>query len=330
MADSDFMRVLVADDDPLTLHMVTYRLKQLGHEVVGCADGEQALAALSTDEPPRLAILDWMMPEPDGLALCRYIRNRSTGPYIYTILLTGKDERQDRLAGLQAGADDYLTKPFDLEELEARVRIGQRIVDLENKLVAAHEALKRQAMQDPLTGALNHGAILDMLYRELARAQREHHPLSVILADLDEFKRINDRHGHLVGDHVLVEATRRFQHNLRPYDAVGRYGGEEFLIVLPASDPTTAVGQAERIRLALSQHPILVDGVELTVTVSQGVSTWMEPEDPDPAGLINAADNALYLAKNSGRNRVEYLAYDVKARPSISISLPTPSSYESQ
>ncbi|RMH36233.1 MAG: diguanylate cyclase [Nitrospirae bacterium] len=322
------MRVLVADDDPVTLHMVTYRLTQLGYEVIGCADGPQALAALESNDPPRLAIVDWMMPEPDGLALCRYIRTRSAGPYIYTILLTGKDEKQDRLIGLQAGADDYLTKPFDLQELEARVRIGQRIVDLENKLVAAHEALKKQAMQDPLTGALNHGAILDILFRELARAQREHHPLSIILADLDEFKRINDVYGHLVGDHVLVEATRRFQHNLRPYDAVGRYGGEEFLIVLPASDPPTAMGQAERIRLALSQHPFLVGGTELTVTVSQGVSTWMEPQDPDLVGLINAADNALYLAKNSGRNRVEYLAYDAKARPSISISLPTPSFYD--
>ena len=194
------MRVLVADDDPLTLHMVVYRLQQWGHEVVQCSDGTEAWKFLQEEELPQVAIFDWMMPGHDGVELCQKIRAQSQNPYVYIILLTGKDDTQDMIAGLEAGADDYLCKPFHLGELEARLRSGKRIVDLQAELITARETLRIQAMQDPLTQALNHGAILESLHRELARAQRDDLPLSLIMADLDDFKQVNDKFGHLAGD----------------------------------------------------------------------------------------------------------------------------------
>ena len=307
------MRVLVADDDPLTLHMVDYRLRQWGHDVVTCVDGVEAWKILQTDELPQVVILDWMMPGLDGLEVCQRIRARSTDPYVYVILLTGRDDTQDLIAGLEAGADDYLSKPFHLGELEARLRSGKRIVDLQSELIAARETLRIQAMQDPLTKALNHGAIIEYLHRELARAQRDDLHLSLIMADLDDFKQVNDTYGHLAGDYALVEATRRFHECLRPYDAIGRYGGEEFLIVLPGSDSTTAIKQAERIQAALSDEPILIPGSAITITVSQGVTTWKTPFSDDVRALINAADSALYLVKSSGRDGIEYISYDKDA-----------------
>ena len=178
------------------------------------------------------------------------------------------------------------------------------------ELITARETLRIQAMQDPLTHALNHGAILENLHRELDRAQRENLPLSVIMADLDDFKRVNDTFGHLAGDYVLVEVTRRFHECLRSYDSIGRYGGEEFLFVLPGCDAATAIAQAERIQASLSHEPILVPGSSVQITVSQGVTTWRMPFADDVRGLINAADSALYLVKSSGRDGVEFMAYE--------------------
>ena len=316
------MRILVADDDPLTLHMVVYRMRQWGHEVVTCSDGEEAWKILESDQLPQVAILDWMMPKLDGVQVCQKIRARSSDPYVYVILLTGRDDTQDLIAGLEAGADDYLCKPFHLGELEARLRSGKRIVDLQAELIDARESLRIQAMQDPLTKALNHGAIMDYLHRELARAKRDKLALSVIMADLDEFKRVNDSFGHLAGDYVLVEATKRFRDCLRPYDAIGRYGGEEFLIVLPGSDAETAMKQAERIQSSLSNDPILVSDSTIPVTVSQGVTTWEGSYADDVRAIVGAADNALYLVKSSGRDGIEFLNVDEEqhARPLIAPS----------
>ena len=308
------MRILVADDDPLTLHMVVYRMRQWGHEVVTCADGEEAWNILQSDALPHVAILDWMMPGLDGVQVCQKIRARSDHPYMYVILLTGRDDTQDLIAGLEAGADDYLCKPFHLGELEARLRSGKRIVDLQAELIEARESLRIQAMQDPLTKALNHGAIMDYLHRELARAQRDDLPLSIIMADLDEFKQVNDTFGHLAGDYVLVEATQRVRECLRPYDAIGRYGGEEFLIVLPGSDAATAMKQAERIQGSLSGDPILLSDSAIPVTVSQGVTTWDGSCSDDVRALVSAADNALYLVKSSGRDGIEFLAFEQEPR----------------
>ena len=304
------MKILVVDDDPLTLHMVVYRLRQWGHEVVSCTDGDSAWKELEGGMAPNVAILDWMMPGMDGPDLCQKIRARTDCPYVYVVLLTGRNNPEDRIAGLDAGADDYLTKPFHLGELEARLRAGKRIVDLQNELISARETLRIQAMQDPLTQILNHGAILEMLLGEINRAHREVQPISLILADLDGFKNVNDTYGHVVGDQVLIEVARRMRNCLRSYDAIGRYGGEEFLVVLPNSDDSQAIQLAERIQVSISSEPFRSHHVDLTVTVSQGVTTWREPDSIPIERLIHAVDQALYQVKNSGRNGVEHVQFD--------------------
>jgi len=305
------LRVLVVDDDPLTLHMVVYRLRQWGHDVVSANDGDAAWEMIETDPAPNVAIMDWMMPGMSGLELCTRIRKRVDVPYIYIILLTGRNNPEDLIAGLDAGADDYLTKPFHLGELDARLRAGKRIVDLQNDLIATRETLRIQAMQDPLTQILNHGAILDALLREVDRAHRQHQPVSVILADLDGFKGVNDTYGHIVGDQILIEVAERMRRCLRSYDSIGRYGGEEFLMVLPNSEADQALSLAERIRLAISTVPFPYKNMDLNVTLSQGVTTWREPYPFPLERLIQTADGALYLVKNAGRNGVEYAHFDL-------------------
>jgi two-component system cell cycle response regulator len=305
------MRVLVVDDDPLTLHMVVYRLRQWGHEVVSANDGTSAWELIESTPAPNVVIMDWMMPGISGPELCRRIRGRAGAPYLYVILLTGRNHYEDLIAGLDAGADDYLTKPFHLGELDARLRAGKRIVDLQNELISTREALRIQAMQDPLTQILNHGAILDALLREVDRAHRQHQPVSIILGDLDSFKAVNDTYGHIVGDQILIEVAERMRACLRSYDSIGRYGGEEFLMVLPNSDADQALSLAERIRMAVSNTPFRYKDLELHVTLSQGVTTWTEPYPFPLDRLIQTADGALYLVKHAGRNGVEYAHFDL-------------------
>ena len=322
------MRILVVDDDPLTLHMVVYRLRQWGHEVISCTDGDSAWKVLEGGMVPNVAILDWMMPGLNGPELCQKIRSKKDCPYVYIVLLTGRNNPEDLIVGLDAGADDYLTKPFHLGELEARLRAGKRIVDLQNELISARETLRIQAMQDPLTQILNHGAILDALLNEINRAQREHQPLSLILADLDGFKNVNDSYGHVAGDQVLIEVSRRMRNCLRSYDSIGRYGGEEFLIVLPNSDDSQALRLAERIRVAVCSEPFRFHHVALTVTVSQGVTTWTNPDSIPIEQLIQAADQALYGVKNSGRNGVQHVEFDHLAGESFAPMFVSPISSE--
>ena len=323
------MKVLVVDDDPLTLHMVVYRLRQWGHEVVSCTNGDSAWKVLEGGMVPNIAILDWMMPGLNGPELCQKIRSKKDCPYVYMVLLTGRNNPEDLILGLDAGADDYLTKPFHLGELEARLRAGKRIVDLQNELIATQETLRLQAMQDPLTQILNHGAILDALLNEINRSQREHQSLSLILADLDGFKCVNDSYGHVAGDQVLIEVARRMRNCLRSYDAIGRYGGEEFLVVLPNSDESQALQLAERIRLAICSEPIRFSHAELTVTISQGVTTWTNPDSIPINRLIQAADQALYGVKHSGRNGVQHIMFDHLTDESFAPILVSPITSES-
>ncbi len=323
------MKILVVDDDPLTLHMVVYRLRQWGHEVISCTDGDSAWKVLETGTIPNVAILDWMMPGMNGPDLCQKIRSRTDCPYVYIVLLTGRNNPEDRITGLDAGADDYLTKPFHLGELEARLRAGKRIVDLQNELIATRESLRIQAMQDPLTQILNHGAILDLLMSELNRAHREVQPLSLILADLDGFKNVNDTYGHVTGDQVLIEVARRMRNCLRSYDAIGRYGGEEFLVVLPNSDDSQAIQLAERIQVAISSEPFRSHHVDLTVTVSQGVTTWNEPSPIPVERLIQTVDQALYRVKHSGRDGVEHTVFDHQGEETVSEAYVSPLIFKS-
>ncbi len=316
--DSQDMEVLIADDDPVSLHLLKAKLLKWQYKVTICTDGLEAWRIMQEDSPPRLVILDWMMPGLDGIEICHNIRTYRNTPYIYILLLTSRGETADLVAGMEAGADDYLTKPFNVEELEVRLRAGRRILKLQEELIAAHEMMRIQATHDRLTGVLNRGAILEHMERELARAQRENLPLSVILVDLDNFKTINDTHGHLVGDEVLVEATQRMRSCIRPYDHLGRYGGEEFLIILPKSDAKNAIGQAARIGEAIGEKIYELTNLEVPVTCSQGVTTWTSGSSVSIESLLRTADGGMYLAKHGGRNRVEFIEFDQKNVQTIS------------
>ena len=305
------MRILIADDSIVSRHLLEATLRKWGYEVAVACDGLEAWGILQGENPPRLAILDWVMPGLTGPEVCKRVREISRGQeanYTYILLLTSKSQLEDLIEGMESGADDYLTKPFDHHELKVRLRAGTRIVDLERELVAAREELREQATKDFLTRIWNRSSILDIFQREMTRAERERRPLGVVLADLDRFKSVNDNHGHFAGDAVLREFTRRMSASMRPYDAIGRYGGEEFLILLPGCDEHCTSGQAERLRLSLASEPMLLNDSRLTVTASFGAASWRPGTgEATPESLIRIADDALYMAKNQGRNRTVLL-----------------------
>jgi diguanylate cyclase (GGDEF)-like protein len=288
------MKILIAEDQVHVGRLLEGMLRTWGYEAVVVHDGLSALEALRAPGGPQLALLDWVMPGMDGIEVCRHFRREAGRPYAYLVLVTGAGGRQEMLDGLEAGADDFLAKPIDPAELRARLGTGRRIVQLE-------EELRRMATRDSLTGTWNRAAILDLLERERARAGRGRSPLAVILADADHFKRINDTYGHLAGDRVLREVAGRMMALLRPYDTVGRYGGEEFLIVLPGCDAAAATGLAERLRRGVAAEPVEAGDGPLAVTLSLGVAVW--DGTADTLGLLQAVDAALYRAKHEGRNR---------------------------
>lgn len=240
--------VLIAEDDPIFRRVLQGWLQKWNYRVTALENGLDAWSALQQENAPQMAILDWMMPGLDGVELCRRIRSQARGPYKYVLLLTAKGGKEDIVAGLEAGADDYLTKPFDVNELHARMRAGKRILELQAALVKAHADLQFEAAHDRLTGLWNRGAITDLLQRETLRSVRNGEPIGVIMVDLDHFKRINDSYGHPVGDAVLREVAQRLLGSVRNYDYVGRYGGEEFLIILTACAAASLTATAERMR----------------------------------------------------------------------------------
>lgn len=299
------MRVLVADDDSVSRHLVTHVLRQHDYEPIVANDGLQAWQVLQAKDHPRLAILDWMMPGMNGPEICRRVRERHSTPYVYTLLLTSRASQEDIAAGFGMGVDDYLTKPFNAAELILRVRVGARILRLEDALLETQSELRHRASHDALTGALNHEQILIGLEHELSRARREQIPTAAIMLDLDHFKRVNDVHGHQAGDEVLRQTSERIRQALRGHDLTGRYGGEEFLVVLPHAGIDDALDVAERLRYAISATPIRANDVELTVTASLGVAGCATHEVRTASELIGACDRALYRAKRAGRDRVE-------------------------
>lgn len=311
------MKVLLADDDGVARLRLERLLRKWGYDVVIATDGIESWRLLDAEDAPRLAILDWRMPGMSGLELCRRLRESSRERYVYVLLLTGNDRKEDVISGLSAGADDYLTKPCSPEELQARLRTGRRLVELE-------EALHRQAMMDSLTQVWNRRGILATLDRELSRATRDDTRLALMLADLDFFKRINDEHGHQAGDAVLQEVSLRLVDALRKSDAVGRYGGEELLVVAPGVRGASALELAERLRAAVAERPVLFGGVPIPVTASFGVVLSGRGTSGDT--LVRLADQALYKAKAGGRNRVELAPDPAPRRAEASISLLPPCS----
>ena len=292
------MKVLIADDDRLSLLYLRDTLEDWGYEVETVADGQSACDRLQQPDAPMLAIIDWMMPGMDGIDVCRLIRSRVKDRYIYLIMLTSRSETEFVVEAMNAGADDFIGKPFNVEELQVRIRAGRRISELEQQL-------RLKASHDALTGIYNRGAVIDILEKELVRLGREHQPVAVIFADLDHFKRTNDVYGHLAGDAVLREVTRRVGAVLRPYDSLGRYGGEELLIVLPACDAAGAMEVAERVRSAVAAQPVATEFGAIPSSVSIGVAAAGDGRGWSSSGLLQLADAALYRAKGGGRNRIE-------------------------
>jgi two-component system chemotaxis response regulator CheY len=291
------MKILIAEDDTTTRLIFGATLRKMGHIVTAVEDGGKAWKAWQQEEYS-LLISDWIMPDMDGLELCKRIRAQPSLQYTYIILLTSMDGKGSYLEGMDAGADDFITKPFDEEQLAARLRVAERII-------ALHQKLHIQATHDHLTGVWNRAAIMNHLRGEVERARRHSTPIGVIITDLDHFKRINDTYGHPAGDAVLQEAARRMQLALRPYDRLGRYGGEEFLIIASGCDTSQTVALAERIRSFMSADPVISHAGEIPVTASLGVAVGSDQVGKDRGALIAAADEALYRAKKAGRNRVE-------------------------
>jgi len=299
------MKILIADDEAVSRKVLESRLRKWGYDVVVATDGAEAWEALQGPDAPDLAILDWEMPGMDGIEVCRRVRQAARESYVYLLLLTAKSRGEDIVAGMDAGADDYIAKPFDTNELKVRLRAGRRILDLVAELVRAREMLADKATHDSLTGLWNRGAILETLEHEMARADREGMPLGVILGDIDFFKRVNDTHGHLAGDAVLRETARRMLSVRRSYDAVGRYGGEEFLVITPGCGLELARSVGERMRAAIAAEPMDIAAGLIPVTMSLGATTYLPRGHATPEALVKAADEAMYRAKAGGRDRVE-------------------------
>ena len=302
--------VLVAEDDPVSRRVLEVRLQQWGYEVLSTDNGFRALDAVQADECPELLLLDWMMPGIDGVELCRRIRAMDKPVYPYILLLTARDAKQDLIAGLDAGADDYLTKPFHADELHARLRAGGRILGLQNELIRAREELRFHATHDALTAVWNRKGIMDLLANELARAHRTGESLGLMMIDLDHFKAVNDTYGHAAGDTVLKEVAFRLVHSVRTYDLVGRYGGEEFLVILSNVSLAEVKGRAQRLCAVVEETPVKFQSHDVRITISVGATGAPANQDIQQSRLLRIADIAMYRAKEGGRNRVESYAYE--------------------
>jgi two-component system, cell cycle response regulator len=296
------LRVLIAEDDSTTRKILTGVLKNNGHEVVEAANGADALQFLKQPDAPALAIVDWIMPEMDGLEVLRRVRTLQTDRPTYIIMLTIKGEKSDIIAGLDAGADDYLPKPFDHGELSARVEVGRRMIEMQTNLIEARNALAHEATHDPLTGMLNRRAILNHLHKELSRSRRHGGVIGVGICDIDHFKQVNDTYGHRTGDEVLCRLSHIFSESIRDYDSLGRIGGEEFLVITPMKAGTDPVFVFGRLCKQIAESAITTRSGVLSVTVSIGVACATNESTVDD--LLEAADAALYRAKDEGRNRV--------------------------
>ncbi|MFZ6027646.1 MAG: GGDEF domain-containing response regulator [Chloroflexota bacterium] len=298
------MKILIIDDDNTYRKLLCNILTGKGHEVVEAESGNAAWEMLQSTHYAFI-ITDWMMPGVSGPELVSRIRKADFPHYTYIIMLTARNAREDIVNGLEAGADDYLTKPFDLDELRARVAIGERILRLESRLRTTLKQLEVLATYDSLTNLLNRRALYEAIRNEWNRAYRENQAISLIMLDVDHFKEINDRHGHLVGDQALCHVAQLLTQHKRSYDIIGRWGGEEFLLLLPNTDLHEATCVAERLRHALATTPFeLTARKKLFVFASFGVAGINSRKNENFEKYIQRADQALYQAKNAGRDRV--------------------------
>ncbi len=306
------MKILIAEDDFTSRRMLESVLKKWGYEVLSACDGTEAWDILISDDPPRLAVLDWEMPGLDGTELCKLVRQKEKGDenYTFLILLTAKGEKDNIVKGMEYGADDYVIKPYSPQELRLRIRAGVRIIELQSALIAAKEEQERLSRTDPLTGTLNRRAIIEHVEKEMSRAARKDEALSLSILDLDFFKTVNDTYGHAAGDAVLIECVSRIERALRKYDMLGRIGGEEFLILLPGTGEEAALIACEKIRETIAGGAVNFKGEEITITASQGVATWDGASCVDD--FIVCIDDALYRAKKNGRDRVETYSLEEK------------------
>jgi|HubBroStandDraft_6_1064221.scaffolds.fasta_scaffold37445_3 diguanylate cyclase (GGDEF)-like protein len=303
-------KVLIADDSRVYRKLVEHSLADEGYALLFAETGREAMALFS-EHQPSIVITDWMMPDLSGIELCEHIRKQSRQPYTYLIILTGNTEKDNLVAGLAAGADDYLTKPFHRGELLARVGVGRRIIELHRELEAKNLLLEELALTDPLTGLPNRRAIDDWANRQLSGAQRYGFSFLVVLADLDHFKAVNDTYGHEAGDSVLRKFSEILKANSRRSDMCGRIGGEEFLLILTHTTQENAKGVIERIRRQLETTKFDFGGGSLTVTASFGLAGFEGAQPADFNRLVIQADAALYSAKRTGRNRMEIAAPSV-------------------
>lgn len=292
------MKILLVEDSYIERRKIGDYLTEWGFEYVTLGNGTEAIQLVDAPNPPDMALLDWVLPGHDGIDVLRHIRRLTQGNYIYTVMLTAKNRKNDLLTAMAAGADDYLSKPVDPAELRSRIMAGKRILELQ-------QSLRFAATHDFLTNLLNRAEIIAALEREFSRAEREEKPATVILVDIDHFKRVNDTMGHAAGDEVLKQVASRLKVDLRPYDLVGRYGGEEFIIILPGCGLEVGARRANEIRELVAKDALKTPLGTTFATVSMGVTATCAARGGSVAELLHQADMSLYTAKNNGRNRIE-------------------------
>jgi diguanylate cyclase (GGDEF)-like protein len=298
------LKVLIAEDNRDLRDIVARMVKTLGHEVAVASTGKEALQQVH-EHSPDIVLLDIMMPEMDGLEFCQALQKEEIIRDFHIIITSARDALEDKVKGLELGAADYLTKPFSLAELRARLQVGERIVRHRKLIKEQQQQLEHLAREDTLTKLSNRRYFDERFQEEWQRALRYGYSLSLLMCDIDHFKQVNDAYGHMHGDLVLKEVAQALVRGSRASDIVARYGGEEFVVLLCETGLEQAVVAAERLRATVKSLSFSYTSGSFHVTMSVGIATLAVGESMSPAQLLAAADEALYAAKRLGRDRAE-------------------------